>query len=96
MNQKLDNLLELSLDLSENLREKSENLSAGYDSEADTWQVIVRHSENMEEMAEGVGRITPLYGGYAIAEVSERELERLSQMPQVEFIEKPKALSFAV
>ncbi len=96
MNQKLDNLLELSLDLSENLREKSENLSAGYDSEADTWQVIVRHSGNMEEMAEGVGRITPLYGGYAIAEVSERELERLSQMPQVEFIEKPKALSFAV
>ena len=35
---KIENLLELSLDVSEVTREKSENLSAGYDPEEKLWQ----------------------------------------------------------
>ena len=34
---KIENLLELSLDVSEVTREKSENLSAGYDPEEKLW-----------------------------------------------------------
>ena len=41
---KIENLLELSLDVSEDTREKSENLSAGYDPEEKLWQVIIRYS----------------------------------------------------
>ena len=42
---KIENLLELSLDVSEGTREKSENLSAGYDPEEKLWQVIIRYSD---------------------------------------------------
>ena len=102
MNQKLDNLLELSLDLPENTREKSENLSVGYNTEEDLWQVIIRYSGDWlsiwEEMEEKISenRYAVLYGGYVIAELTQQQLQRLSDNPRVEFIEKPKALSFAV
>ena len=43
---KIENLLELSLDVSEVTREKSENLSAGYDPEEKLWQVIIGIPEN--------------------------------------------------
>ncbi len=94
--QKLENLLELSLDVSEQTREKSENLSAGYDPEEKTWEVILRYSGAVDELVSRYGAVTPLLGGYAVAVVTEAALRELSQEPMVEYIEKPKALSFAV
>ena len=102
MNQKLDNLLELSLDVPESIREKSENLSAGYNTEDNLWQVIVRYSGDWSSIWNTLTGVSPtegfsvLFGGYAIAEVTESQLQQLSQHPRVEFIEKPKALSFTV
>lgn len=94
--QKLENLLELSLDVSEQTREKSENLSAGYNAEERTWEVILRYTGDIAELKDRYTNITPLLGGYAIAIVSEPQLQALSKEPMVEYIEKPKALSFAV
>lgn len=94
--QKVENLLELSLDVSEETREKSENLAAGYDEEEKTWQVIFRYSGDINYFAGDFDRVTPLLGGYAVAEVTENQLRALADEPHVEFIEKPKALSFAV
>ena len=94
--QKLENLLELSLDVSEQTREKSENLSAGYDPEERTWEVILRYTGDIAELQGRYREITPLLGGYAIAIVAESELQALSEEPMVEYIEKPKALSFAI
>lgn len=94
--QKVENLLELSLDVTEETREKSENLSAGYDEEEKMWQIIFRYSGDISDFAGDYGRVTPLLGGYAVAEVTENQLRALAAEPRVEFIEKPKALSFAV
>lgn len=94
--QKLENLLELSLDVTEQTREKSENLSAGYDEEEKIWQIIFRYSGDISNFAGDYDRVTPLLGGYAVAEVTENQLRALAAEPRVEFIEKPKALSFAV
>lgn len=94
--QKLENLLELSLDTPEDTREKSENLSAGYDPAENEWEVIIRYSGDIQDIAGRFGRVTPLLGGYAVAVVPESMLAALSAEPQVEYIEKPKALSFAV
>ncbi len=94
--QKVENLLELSLDVSEETREKSENLSVGYNEEEKTWQVIFRYSGAIENFTGEYDRVTPLLGGYAVAEVTEDQLMALAEEPRVEFIEKPKALSFAV
>lgn len=94
--QKVENLLELSLDVSQETREKSENLSAGYDEEENIWQVIFRYSGELGDFIGQYDRVTPLLGGYAVAEVTENQLNALAREPRVEFIEKPKALSFAV
>lgn len=94
--QKIENLLELSVDVSEETREKSENLSAGYNEEENTWQVIFRYSGDLSNFVGVYERVTPLLGGYAVAEVTEDQLMALAREPQVEYIEKPKALSFAV
>ena len=93
--QKIENLLELSIDTPAELREKSENLSAGYDGAEGKWEVIIRYSGDVSELS-GYGRVTPLLGGYAILSLGETELTALSADPRVEYIEKPKALSFAV
>lgn len=94
--QKIENLLELSLDIPEATREKSENLSAGYDPEDNRWEVIIRYTGDLQEIAGEAVSVTPLLGGYAILVLTERQLEALSLDPRVEYIEKPKALSFAV
>lgn len=94
--QKLENLLELSLDVDEETREKSENLQVGYNPKERKWEIILRYSGELDNLAERFDSLVPLLGGYAIAEVTEPQLLRLSEEPLVEFIEKPKALSFAV
>lgn len=94
--QKLENLLELSLDVDEETREKSENLQVGYDSAERKWEVIFRYSGNINDLVSRYDSLVPLLGGYAIAEVTKQQLYELSEEPLVEYIEKPKALSFAV
>ena len=37
-NEKIDNLLNVSLELSDNEREKADELSAGFDSKDNTWR----------------------------------------------------------
>ncbi len=94
--QKIENLLELSLDVDEQTREKSENLQVGYDTQDAKWEIILRYSGEMGNLAERYGKWVDLLGGFAIAEVTKEQLLQLSEEPLVEFIEKPKALSFAV
>lgn len=42
--EKFENQLNLALDLSEEEREKSKDLDAGYDKETDQWEIIFRLS----------------------------------------------------
>lgn len=47
--QKIENLLNLALDVTETEREKSETLEIGYDPGERTWQVIVRYHGDLEK-----------------------------------------------
>lgn len=94
--QKLENLLELSLDVNDITREKSENLQVGYDAKEEKWEVIFRYSGSLTDLSVRYEKITPLLGGYAIAELTKQQILQLAEEPLVEYIEKPKALSFAV
>lgn len=88
--QKLENMLELSLAADENQREKSENLNVGYDSQTKRWELIIKYSGELQ-LPPSVS-VLPLYGGYAIISIPETEIESLSKNPQIEYIEKPKNL----
>ena len=96
--QKLDNLLNLALDATEEEREKSRNLNVGYEKQTRKWEIIVKYSEmgdSVEALLGGSGiSVVPVLGGYAIVTLPESMLEEYSRRPQIEFIEKPTRLYF--
>ena len=96
--QKLDNLLNLAMDATEEEREKSRNLNVGYEKQTRKWEIIVKYSEmgdSVEALLGGSGiSVVPLLGGYAIVTLPESMLDEYSRRPQIEFIEKPTRLYF--
>ena len=96
--QKLDNLLNLAMDATEEEREKSRNLNVGYEKQTRKWEIIVKYSEMGDSVEALLGgpeiSVVPLLGGYAIVALPESMLEQYSQRPQIEFIEKPTRLYF--
>lgn len=94
--QKIENLLNLSLDATMQEREKSESLEVGYDTETQMWEVIVRYSGNLEEIALPEWKIAVLSGGYAIVTLPQADVDMLAALPQIEYVEKPKRLYFGV
>ena len=96
--QKLDNLLNLAMDATEEEREKSRNLNVGYEKQTRKWEIIVKYSEMGDFVEALLGgpeiSVVPLLGRYAIVTLPESMLEQYSQRPQIEFIEKPTRLYF--
>lgn len=95
-NQKLENLLNLALEATDEEREKSINLEVGYQPQEKIWELIVRYSGSLDEVfALGI-QGEELLGGYAILWVPQSLIPVVSHFPQIEYIEKPKRLFFAV
>ena len=96
--QKLDNLLNLALDATEEEREKSRNLNVGYEKQTRKWEIIVKYSEMGDSVKVLLGgpeiSVVPLLGRYAIVTLPESMLDEYSRRPQIEFIEKPTRLYF--
>lgn len=90
MNQKLENLLQLALQTSENVREETEDLNVGFDSASRTWELIVKYHGSLDVLGSlGVG-IEYLIAGYAILTVPEEQVELMVELEQIEYVEKPK------
>ncbi len=96
-NQKLENLLNLALEATPEERENSQNLATGYNPEERTWELIVKHSLPLAEgeLPPGV-RAEQLLNNYSILTVPESLIQAVSELPQIEYIEKPKRLYFAI
>lgn len=94
--QKLENLLNLALDATKEEREKSLELSVGYDEEEKLWEVIVKYTGSLEGIKQQGIDVVELLNGFAILTLSESQLDVLSQNPVIEYIEKPKRLFFAI
>lgn len=95
-NQKIGNLLNLAMESTEKEREESLELNVGYEAEGERWNVIVKYSGNPDELENEEIFITPLLGRYVIVNLPQNKLEAFSKLPQIEFVEKPKSLFFAV
>ena len=92
--QKMDNLLNLALDSTENERIRSGNLNGGSTGEAGVWDVVVKYSGNPEALAGEDVRAVPLLGGYAVVTLPPESLEEYARRPEIEFMELPKRLYF--
>ncbi|MGI6095623.1 MAG: S8 family peptidase [Lachnospiraceae bacterium] len=94
--QKLENLLNTALEATPREREKSLELNVGYDAVDQRWEVIVKYSGDIRYL-EGRGiQVTELLGGYAILTLSESLIDGLADLPEIEYVEKPKRLFFSV
>lgn len=92
--QKLENLLNLALDATEEEREKSLNLDVGYHPIERKWDLIVKYSGNLDQVRALSDQVTELQNEYAILTIRESLIERLVTVPEVEYVEKPKRLFF--
>lgn len=93
--QKIENQLNLALNATERELEKSPGLETGYDPQERTWEVIVKYSGSLESVIPDSILVTELINEYAILVVPESLINRLAELPEIEYIEKPKRLYFA-
>lgn len=95
-NQKLENLLNLALDVSPEERSRSQELETGYDPAEQVWELIVKYSGSLDAIRELGVRVDEMRNEYAILTIPENLIDEVSAFPQIEYIEKPKRLFFAV
>lgn len=100
--QKLENLLNLALDTPMSERDQSMELNVGFDKEDNTWELIIKYHGDLRaglssflSLPQGNDmRIEELIAGYAILTVPESLIGELTDVEQIEYIEKPKRLFF--
>ena len=95
-NQKIENLLNLALEATQQEREKSIELEVGFNQIEKNWDLIVKYSGDLSEIRQLGISVVGLQNEYAIITIKESLIEQLAAFPQIEYIEKPKRLFFDV
>lgn len=105
-NEKIENQLNLALDATLQEREKSLDLDVGFEPETRTWEVIIKFSDTAENLEQVLREsfpavysqilLTNLSNEYAILVLPESIVEQVAALPEIEYMEKPKRLFFAV
>jgi subtilisin family serine protease len=95
-NQKLDNQLNLAMEVPEAVRERSMELETGFDPETRNWELIVKYSGSLDDLRELGIQVDEMLNEYAIITVPEDQIDLISRFPQIEYIEKPKRLYFVL
>lgn len=95
-NQKLENLLNLALESTPEERSRSQELETGFDPVSRMWELIVKYSGSLDGIRELGIRVDEMRNEYAILTVPEHLIDEVSRFPQIEYIEKPKRLFFAI
>ena len=94
--QKIENLLNLALSSTVEERQKSLELDVGYDASEQMWDLIVKYSGDLAELRTLGIEVVELQNEFAILTIRESLIGWLAEFPQIEYIEKPKRLFFAV
>lgn len=96
MSQKLEDLLNLALETPETVREQTDTLNVGFDEETRSWELIVKYHGSLAELEVLNIRIEYLIAGYAILTVPEELVERVTELEEIEYVEKPKRYYYSV
>lgn len=97
--QKAENILNLALSTPEEERAQTDELNVGYETSTKTWELIVKYSGDLsavlkQEFPQVIFK--ELLGGFAILNVPEEQVEDIINIEEIEYVEKPKRLYFAV
>lgn len=96
-NQKIENILNLALEVTPSERSRSVNLETGYLPAQNSWKVIVKYSGRLLDLNQQFPdvQIAILSNQYAILQIPENLIDPVSNTPYITFMEKPKRLFFA-
>ncbi len=90
MSQKMENLFNLALETPEEVRERTEDLNVGFDSQSRTWELIVKYNGSLDALQALPVQVEYLIAGYAILTVPEELVDQVAGLGQIEYVEKPK------
>lgn len=96
MNQKLEDLLQLALQTSEETRERTEDLNVGFHTSDRTWELIVKYHGSLDALNVLNVKVEYLIAGYAILTVPEQLVEVMAELEEIEYVEKPKRYFYQV
>ena len=88
--QKLENVLRLALETGLEERMQTEDLNVGFDETKKTWELIVKYHGNLDGLRQAGIAVEELIAGYAILTVPEELVERITELSEIEYVEKPK------
>lgn len=94
--QKLENLLNLALDATEEERDKSLELNVGYNPIEREWDLIVKYSGSLDCVRALGAQVVEMQNEFAIVTIRESLVDAMSECPTVEYVEKPKRLFFQI
>lgn len=96
MNPRIENLLQISADTSEDIRQQIPDMDAGFDDSDRTWEIIIKTAGSLDRIRSIYTNadFTELLCGYWIVRTTIDNIEALATEPEIIFIEKPKALYF--
>jgi len=94
---KIDNSLNLAIDVSNSVREQTIDLDTGYNKDFQTWELLVRYVGDLPSLADkyNFGYVL-LMNQYAVIQIREDRIRDLAAEPSIIFIEMPKRLHFEV
>lgn len=89
-----ENALNVSLNVSEAERKKSQILSTGYSEETGIWELLVRYSRYPEKFLEQYPEVVfiPMTGNYGLVRISQELISQLADQPEIIYMEIPKRL----
>lgn len=96
MNQKLEELLQLALQTSEETRERTEELNVGFNGSERTWELIVKYHGSLDVLSALNVQIEYLIAGYAVLTVPEGLVERVAELEEIEYVEKPRRFFYEI
>ena len=94
--QKLENILNLALDATEEERDKSLELNVGYNPIDREWDLIVKYSGSLDCVRALGAQVVEMLNEFAIITIRESLIDAMSDCPAVEYVEKPKRLFFQI
>jgi subtilisin family serine protease len=97
-NEKIENLLNISLNATVEERQTSQILAQGYHPDTKVWEVVVRYVRTLEPVREISAqiRIVELLGQYAILWLPESLIEQVAKLDNILYMEMPKSFYFSV
>lgn len=98
-NQKVDDRLNLAVDLTSEELSYTADLNVGYNQESNTWELIVKYNgqiKDIPEIANLTEDIEQLTTDYAIVTIKQENIDRFASFPEIEYVEKPSSLFFSL